>query len=79
MKIERDGKEYELTSRELAMAAEEFVKNWMKDTLVVDFELSEEDAEELAEVAYDYYCEGDNGTEYECVEKAYDNYKEEGK
>lgn len=75
MKIKRDGKEYILTADELAKAAEEFVTNWMRDTLIEDFDVPEDEAEGVAEDAYNLYCEGDEGTEYECVEKAYQKYE----
>lgn len=50
MKIMRDGKEYELTSEELAAANAEFVTNFMKSELMGRCEISDEElAEELAE------------------------------
>ena len=56
MKIVRDGKEYELTSEELAAANTEFVTNFMKSELMGRCEISDEEfAEELAEQAYDRY------------------------
>lgn len=76
MKIKRDGKEYILTADELAKAAEEFVTNWMRDKLIEDFDVPEDEAEGVAEEAYNLYCEGDEGTEYECVEKAYQKYEQ---
>lgn len=77
MIIERDGKQYELTHEELSAANTEFVTDFMKRTLVDDFGLTEDEAEEWAEIAYDYYCEGDKGTEYDCIELAYDDYLEQ--
>lgn len=74
MKIERDGKEYELTGEERWQAHVEFVTDWMTETLIDDFGLTEEEAEESAKVAFDYYCD-EEGTEYECVVKAYDDYE----
>ena len=63
MKIMRDGKEYELTSEELAAANAEFVTNFMKSELMGRCEISDEElAEELAEQAYDRYCEGNGET-----------------
>ena len=56
MKIVRDGKEYELTSEELAAASAEFVTNFMKSEMMGRCEISDEElAEELAEKAYDRY------------------------
>ena len=50
MKIVRDGKEYELTSEELAAASAEFVTNFMKSEMMGRCEISDEElAEELAE------------------------------
>lgn len=76
MIIERDGKEYELTYEELSAANTEFVTDFMRETLVDDFGLMEDEAEEWAKIAYDYYCEGEHGTEYDCIELAYDDYLE---
>ena len=41
MFIERDGKKYELTAKELSDANTEFVTNWMKSTLENDFDVPE--------------------------------------
>lgn len=41
MKIMRDGKEYELTSEELAAANTEFVTNFMKSELMGRCEISD--------------------------------------
>ena len=72
MKIMRDGKEYELTSEELAAANTEFVTNFMKSELMGRCEISDEElAEELAEQAYDRYCEGNGETEGECIDWAF--------
>ena len=96
MKIVRDGKEYELTSEELAAANTEFVTNFMKSemmgrceisdeelvtnfmrmTLETDFGVSPEDSQDLAEQAYDRYCEGNGETEGECVDWAYYSWLE---
>lgn len=70
MKITRDGKEYELTFEELTRANQEFVTNFMRDTLESDFGIDEKDSEKLAEAAYEKYAEGDGKTEYECIEWA---------
>lgn len=58
MKIVREGKEIELTSEELASAHAEFVTNFMRKTLEEDFDVAPEDSQQLAEQAYDRYCEG---------------------
>ena len=71
MKIVREGKEIELTSEELAMAHAEFVTNFMRKTLEEDFDVAPEDSQQLAEQAYDRYCEGNGETEYECIEAVY--------
>lgn len=74
-----NGKEIdiELTSEELAEANAEFVTAFMKDTLINDFNLDDETADQLADEAYQLYCEGDGKTEYECIETVYENYKEQ--
>lgn len=71
MKIIREGKEIELTSEELASAHAEFVTNFMRKTLEEDFDVAPEDSQQLAEQAYDRYCEGNGETEYECIEAVY--------
>ena len=80
MKIKRivNGKEriFALTQEELEQAHEEFVKSFMATTLQNDFGLEKSDAEEVADKAYEFYCEGDGLTEYECIQKAYDEYYE---
>lgn len=63
-----------LTDGELGLAYKEYVINFMKDTLLRDFGLSDEEAESYSVVAYDEYCKGEGLTEYECIEKAYDVY-----
>ena len=80
MKIVRDGKEYELTSEELAAANAEFVTNFMKSEMMGRCEISDEElAEELAEQAYDRYCEGNGETEGECIDWAYYSWLESTK
>lgn len=71
MKITRDRKEIELTAEELEEAHAEFVTNFMRMTLETDFGVSPEDSQDLAEQAYDRYCEGNGETEYECIEAVY--------
>ena len=36
-----------------------------------DFDVAPEDSQQLAEQAYDRYCEGNGETEYECIEAVY--------
>ena len=52
-----------------------FVTAFMKDELTESFGLNEKDAEEVAIAAYNMYCEGNGETEYECIQKAYDEFK----
>ena len=72
MKIKRDGKWYTLTADELADANTEFVTNWMRDTLIEDFDVPEDESWDYAELAYQRYTYGDGETEYECIEKIYE-------
>lgn len=74
MKIKRDGKEYILTADELAKAAEEFVTNWMEDELRDQYDLLDHEAEDIAKEAYTLYCKGNGKTQYECIEKAYQEF-----
>lgn len=69
----------ELTNEELSMAHKEFVTDFMYNTLINDFEFQNntETAEKLAEKAYQEYCKGEGLTEYECIEKIFEIYKEE--
>ena len=80
MKIKRivNGKEriFTLTEEEMQQAHDEYVINFMVTTLQNDFDLEKSDAEEVADKAYEFYCEGDGLTEYECIQKAYDEYYE---
>ena len=56
----------------------QFVTDWMADTLMEDFDIADSAiAKELAELAYDKYCEGTGETEYECIEWAYNNRYED--
>ncbi|MBO6307322.1 MAG: hypothetical protein J6N70_00500 [Oribacterium sp.] len=65
--------------REDRMAREHraFVKAWMSLCLQDDFDMTEKDADNLATVCYDTYCQGDGLTEYEAVQQTYDETKEE--
>ena len=42
-----------------------------RKTLEEDFDVAPEDSQQLAEQAYDRYCEGNGETEYECIEAVY--------
>ena len=61
----------------MSKAHKTFVKAWMSLTLQTDFDMNEKDADNLATVCYDTYCQGDGLTEYEAVEKTYEFTKEE--
>ena len=62
----------EIHYNEDAEAHERFVTAFMKNTFMEDFGITdEEDAQGLAELAYDLYCEGDGKTEYECIEEIF--------
>lgn len=74
MKIKRDGKWYTLTADELADAAEEFVTNWMENELRDQYDLLDHEAEDIAKEAYALYCKGNGKTQYECIEKAYQEF-----
>lgn len=52
-----------------------FVTAFMRDELIGQFDVPEEDAQNVAEEAYDIYCEGNGQTEYECIEEAFAEYK----
>ena len=53
---------------------------WAKEKIREDFEdesaVPEEDVADVAESAWDYYCD-ENGTEYECIELAVAEYAKE--
>ena len=74
MKIIRDGKEFELTHEEMMEAHDQIVTEFMTNVLIDDFGLDIEKAKDLGEVAYGRYCEGNDETEYECIEWAYNQY-----
>lgn len=53
-------------------AHDRFVTALMKNTFMEDFGITdEEDAQGMAELAYDLYCESDGQTEYECIEEIF--------
>ena len=58
-------------------AHERFVKAFMKNELIEQFEVPGDEAEEIAAEAYNIYAEGDGKTEYECIEEAYANWLDE--
>ena len=60
-----------------AKAHARFVTDFMKDTLMNDFDYDEETASDLAQEAYDLYCCGDGQTEYECIEQTVQEYEED--
>lgn len=59
------------------MAHDAHVTSFMQMTLQNDFDMEETDAIEVAKDAYQYYCEGNGDTEYECIQKAYDEWCKE--
>lgn len=65
-----------LTWEEVTKTHEEFVLNFMKNTLINDFGLDEEAAEIHSCIAYDIYSLGNGLTEYESIQKAYDEYQD---
>ncbi len=59
---------------------EKHVTEWMKSILLDQYHFGLKDeklAASLAEIAYDIYSYEDGYTEYEAIEKAYDDYMEE--
>ena len=63
----------EYCAKQDAEAHKRFVVNWMKNTIMEDFPVYNEDiAHDIAERAYEIYSEGNGDTEYESVQKAYD-------
>ena len=63
-----------LTPDEICQAYVEFVTDWMESALINDFNVPEPLSETIAKEAYEIYSQGDGFTEYESVEKAYDQY-----
>lgn len=61
----------------MSRAHKAFVKAWMSVTLQTDFDMNEKDADNLATVCYDTYCQGDGLTEYEAVQQTYEFTKKE--
>lgn len=75
MKIVRNGQEFKLSEQEVQEAHREFVVNFMESELLENFDVNETESKDIAEAAYDRYCEGNGETEYECIEWAYENQK----
>ena len=71
MKIIRGDMSFELTLEELYEAHAEFIKLFMKSELMGPYGLDEKTAEEVAERAFDRYCEGNGETQGECIEWAF--------
>lgn len=76
MKIIRDGKTYELTFEELTVANQEFVTNFMQETLENDFEIPAKHSGEVAKKAFQHYEMGNGKTEYECIAWAAEQFSE---
>ena len=77
MQIVRGEQTFTLTGWELYQAHKEFVTNWMKNTLVNDFNMDEKSSNEYGERAYAIYSSGkEEITEYEAIDKAFDEYEE---
>ena len=66
--------EITLTPDEISQAHVQFVTDWMESTLINDFNIPEHLSRIFAKKAFDIYSRGDGFTEYESVEKAYDEY-----
>ena len=49
-------------------------RNLMKNELLMQFNLNEDEADEVSKDAYEIYCRGDGQTKYECIEEAYNNF-----
>lgn len=72
MTIYRDGKAIELTEEEIAQVAKVFQLGFYQEELRDSFYVPESKYNDIAERAYELYCEGDGKTEYECLEEAVD-------
>ena len=68
--------EITLRAKEVAKAREVSVKNFFDDELRGNFDIPRKDIEAVSDSAYDILCEGNGETEYECLEKAYDEYRD---
>ena len=58
-----------------ADASKRHIIRFMRNELVNTFHVPEDDAEEVACDAFSIYEEGNGETEYECIEKAFENWK----
>ncbi len=74
MEIKRNGVKIKLTKGEIYKAHIEFVTGWMKSE-IESMNFPESVANELAVTAYELYSEGNGETEYECIEKAVDDFR----
>ena len=72
MTIYRDGKAIELTGEEIAQVVKESHLDFYRDELRDSFYVPESKYDDIAERAYELYCEGDGKTEHECLEEAVD-------
>lgn len=75
MEIERNGVKIKLTEEEIYKAHIEFVTGWMRSE-IESMNFPEPVANELAITAYELYSEGNGETEYECIEKAVDDFRQ---
>lgn len=75
MTIYRDGKAIELTAEEILQAAKELQISFYLDELRGYYGIPESSCMSIAERAYNIYCEGDDRTEYECLEAAIEECK----
>lgn len=74
MKIIRNGKEIELTADEVFEAHKEFVISFMSNELIENHDIPEADADSLANLAYDIYCDREGYTEQDAISEAADEY-----
>lgn len=70
MTIYIDGKAIEFTEEEIAQVAKVFQLGFFQEELKDSFHVHESKYNDIAERAYELYCEGDGKTEYECLEEA---------
>lgn len=69
--------EYEKYKEEHSDAAahKRFIIEFMKNELIEQFDVPEDEAGDVAEDAYSIYELGDGQTEYECIEEAFANWE----
>ena len=75
MEIERNGVKIKLTKEEIYKAHIEFITGWMRSE-IESMNFPEPVANKLAITAYELYSEGNGETEYECIEKAVDDFRQ---